>query len=99
MYQTIHTSKIHENAIRSDILNNSNKYLTFFKLGNNFFSLLLELRLNKRLMRNNHVLEFLVDLYNAKIHFLANVHVVIPYWLNINLATGQECLQSQHIND
>ena len=50
-------------------------------------------------MRNNYVAELLVDLNNLELHGLTNELVVVAYGMNVDLATGQECLDAKYINN
>ena len=64
-----------------------------------FLLLVTKLGLDKSLVRNNHIAELLIDLDNLELHGLAYEYIVVAYWMNVNLATGQECFDSEYINN
>ena len=97
--QAVNATEVDEHTIGGDILNGTLKHLTFFKLGDNLFALLLKFGLDENLVRNNHVAVFLVDFHNLELHGLAHEDVVVADGLNIDLRSGQECLDAKHIND
>src|SRR5210317_1783619 len=85
--KTINPSKVDKYPVRSDVFNHTFKHLTFFKLPDDFFLLLFDIRLDKRLVRNNNVFEFVIDFNHFEFHVLSDVLVVITDWLNVNLRT------------
>src|SRR5690606_31947032 len=68
MDKSINPSKIDEHTIGSDVFDDSFKYLPFFKLADNFFFLLFNIRFNKRFVRNDNILEFMVNFYHLELH-------------------------------
>ena len=50
-------------------------------------------------MRNNHVLELLVDLHDFEFHHAVNKYVVVANRLDVNLRTGQEGFEAEHFDD
>ena len=50
-------------------------------------------------MRNDHVAELLVDLDHLEFHGLADVEVVIADRFDVDLRTGQECLDTEYVDD
>ena len=90
VYQPVDTSQIHKYAVRSDVFNTTLKDLADFETLNNEALLLLELSFNQSLVRNNYVLEFLIDFDNLEFHLLAYVLVKVPDWLYVYLRTWQE---------
>ena len=50
-------------------------------------------------MGDHNVLVLLVDFHNLELHLLSDILVVITDWLHINLATWQECLNAEHIDN
>ena len=71
MDQTVNTAEVNEYTVSSDVLNGTFEDLTLFELADDLFTLLLQLLLDERLVRNNNVAELLVDLYNLELHCLA----------------------------
>src|SRR5690606_10540434 len=99
MDKTINSTKINEYTVRGNVLNSTFKYLTFFKLTNDLFLLLFNIGFNKRFVRYNNVLEFMVDLHNFKFHCFSYVSIVITNWLHVNLRSRQESLDSKYVYD
>ena len=50
-------------------------------------------------MRNNNVLEFLVDFYNLEFHSLSYEYVVVADRFHIDLRTRQECFDAEYVYD
>ena len=99
MDQTVYAAQVDEYTVRCDIFNSTFKYLSFFKLADDFFLLLFQFGFDKSLVRNNNVLEFLVDLYNLEFHSLAYEYIVVTDRFNIDLRTRQECFDTEYVND
>ena len=99
MDQTIYATQVDKYTIGSDILNGTLKNLSFFELTDNFFLLLFQLSFDKSLVRNNHILEFLVDLNNLEFHCFANEYIVVADRLHIDLRTRQESFDAEYIYD
>ena len=97
--QTVYATQVDEYTVRCDIFNSTFKYLTFFKFTDDFFLLLFQFSFDKSLVRNNHVLEFLVDLNNLEFHSFANEYIVVADRLNVDLRTRQECFDTEYVND
>ena len=97
--QSVNTTEVNEYTIRSDVLNNTLEDLTLLQLADDLLLLGLELSLDESLVRNNYVAELLVDLNNLELHGLTNELVVVAYGMNVDLATGQECLDAKYINN
>ena len=85
MDKTVYAAKVDEYAVACDILDSTLKNLTLLKVTDNFLLLCLKLCLDKSLVRNNDILELLVDLNNLEFHCLANEDIVVADWLNVNL--------------
>ena len=83
--ETVNTAQVDKYTVAGDILNSTFEYLTFFELRDNLLLLFFEFCLDESLVRNNYVLEFVVNLHNLEFHSLANEYVVVADWLNINL--------------
>ena len=97
--QTIYATKVDEYAIRCDVLNNTFKHLTFFEFCNDFLLLLFEFSLDECLVRYNNILEFLVNLNNLEFHCFADEYIIVADWLNVDLATWQECFDAEYVNN
>ena len=85
MDETVNTAQVDKYTIAGDILNSTFEYLTFFELRDNLLLLFFEFCLDESLVRNNYVLEFVVDLHNLEFHSLTNEYVIVADWLNVNL--------------
>ena len=85
MHQTVNAAKVYEYTVRSDVLHRTLEYLTFFETTDDHALLLFELCFDQGFVRNNHVLELLVDLDNFEIHLLSDVHVEVTNWFHIYL--------------
>ncbi len=83
--KTVNASEVDEYTVSGDVLNDTLEHLTSFELGDDVLLLLLELGFDKSLVRNDNILEFLVDLYNLEFHSLTNEDIVIADGLYINL--------------
>jgi len=83
--QTVYAAQVDEYAVRGDVLDSTFQYLTFFQFRDDIFLLLLKLGLDKSLVRNDNVLEFLVDLNDLEFHCLTNEYVVVADRFNIDL--------------
>ena len=99
MDESVHTAEVNEYAVCCDVLDCSLKNLAFLKLGNDFFLLCLEFCFNECLVRNYDIAELLIDLHDFELHCLANKLVVVAYWVNVNLASRQECLNAKYVNN
>ncbi len=99
MDKTVHTAQVDEDTVRCDILDCTFQHLALFELGDDLLLLLLELCLDKRLVRHNHVLELLVDFHNLEFHGLAYEDIVVADRLHIDLRAGEERLHAEHIDN
>ena len=70
--QTVYATQVDEYTVRCDILDNTLEYLSLLEFADDFLLLLFQLSLDESLVRNNDVLEFLVDLNDLEFHRLAN---------------------------
>ena len=50
-------------------------------------------------MANDNVLIFLIDLDNLEFHGLAHEYIVVADRLDVNLASGKECLDAEDVHD
>ena len=99
MHESVHTAEVDKYTVRSDVLDCSFENLTFLQLGDDFFLLCLELSLDESFVRNDNVAELLIDLYNLELHCLSYELVVVADRVNVNLASGKECLDSEYVNN
>ena len=97
MDKTINASKIDKYTIRSNVFNHSFKYLTFFKLRDDFFFLLLNVCFDKRFVGNNNVFEFMVDFNHFEFHVFTNVLIVVTNRFNIDLRTRKERFDTKYV--
>ena len=99
MDESVNTTEVNEYAVRSDVLNSTLEDLTLLELTDDFLLLSFLLLLDESLVGNNNVAVFLVDLHNLEFHCLAYELIVVAYWVNVNLAAWQECLDTEYVND
>ena len=83
--ETVNATEVDEHTVRSDVLDCTLEYLTLLECADDLLLLLLKLSLDECLVRNDNVLEFLVDLDNLEIFCLANVCIVVTDRLNVDL--------------
>jgi len=95
--QTVYAAQVDEYTVRCDILDSTFQYLTFFQFADDFFLLLFQFSFNKSLVRNNHILEFLVDFNHLEFHSLAYEYIVVTDRFHINLRTRQECFNAEYV--
>ena len=97
--QTIYATEVNEYTIRGDVLDSSFKNLAFFKFGDDVLFLLFQFGLNKGLVRNHHVSEFMIDFDNLEFHGFPYVDIVVADRFHIDLRSRQEGLDSEYIDD
>ena len=83
--ESVHATKIHKGTEVGDVFDHTFEYLTFFQTGNDGFSLLCEIALDKGFVRNDGVFDGFVDLNHFKLHYFTYIDVVIGNWLDIDL--------------
>ncbi len=99
MDKTVNTAQIDEYAIGGDVLDGTLEHLTLLELSDDLAFLLLELGLDECLVGYNHILELLVDLYNLELHGLAHEDIIVADGLDINLRSGKERLDAEHVDN
>ena len=97
--QTVYATQVDEYTVRCDILDNTLEYLSLLEFADDFLLLLFQLSLDESLVRNNDVLEFLVDLNDLEFHRLANEYIVVADRLHVDLRTRQECFDAEYVYD
>ena len=97
--ESVNTAEIDEYTIRGDVLNGTLKNLTLLELRDDLALLSFELSLDESLVGNNNVAELLIDLHNLELHGLAHEYVVVADGVHVDLAAGQECLDTKHVDD
>ncbi len=97
--KTVDTTKVNEYTVGGDILNSALEDLTLLELGDDLLLLLLELGLDKGLVRDDDIAELSVDLNNLELHGLADEDVVVADGLDIDLRTGEESLDTEYVNN
>ena len=85
--QTVYATQVDEYTVRSDVLNSSFQYLSFFQFRDNVFLLCFKLCFDKSLVRYNNVFEFLVDLHDLEFHCLSYEYIIIADRFNVDLRT------------
>ena len=96
--QAVYAAKVDEYTVRSDVLDSSFQYLTFFQFGDDFF-LLFQFSFDKSLVRYNNVFEFLVNFNHFEFHCFANEYIIVADRFNVDLRTRQECFDSEYVYD
>ena len=97
--QTIHTSKVDKDSVRSDVFHNTFQYLAFLQLTDDLFFLFFDIRFDQSFVRYHYVLELVVDLHYFELHGLTYVLIVIADRFHVDLGTWQERLNSEYIYD
>ena len=85
MYQTVDASKVYKYSVRSDILDDTLEYLSFFEARDNLFALLFELFLDKSFVRYYYILVFVVDFYYLEFNSFIDKYVVVAYRYHVDL--------------
>ena len=83
--KTVYAAEVDKHTVRGDVLNSTFEHLTFLKLGNDVFLLLLELCFDESFVRYDYVLVFLVDLHDLELHSLAYEYVIVANLFNVDL--------------
>ena len=99
MDESVNTTEVNEYTVRSDVLNGTLEDLALLELADDLLLLSLKLLLDKSLVRYNDIAELLVDLDNLELHGLANELIVVAYGVNVDLRTGEESLDTKHVDD
>ena len=99
MNQTVYATQVDEYTVGCDILNGTFENLSFFEFTDDFFLLLFQFSLDKSLVRNNDILEFLIDFNNLEFHSLANEYIIVADRLNVDLRTRQECFDTEYVDN
>ncbi len=97
--QTVHAAQVDEHTVGGDVLDRSFQDLALLELADDVGLLGLDLSLDERLVGNDYVAEFLVDLDDLEFHGLVDVHIVVADGLDIDLAARQEGLDAEHVDD
>ena len=97
--QAVHAAQVDEHAVGGDVLDRTFEDLALFELRHDDLLLSLQLGLDERLVRNDHVAELLVDLHHFELHGLVYIYVVVANGLHVDLRTGQERLDAEHVDD
>ena len=99
MDQAVHAAQVDEYAVGGDVLDGTLEDLSLLELGHDDLLLSFELGLDEGLVRNDHVAELLVDLDNLELHGLVYIYVVVANGFHVDLRTGEECLDAEHVDD
>ncbi len=97
--ESVYTTEVDEYAVARDVLHGTLEDLTLLQLADNLLLLCLQLGLDESLVRDNYVAELLVDLHDLELHRLTHELVVVTYGMNVNLATRQEGLDAEYVDD
>ena len=79
------STEVDKHSVRSNILDDTFEYLSFFELADDFFLLLFELCFDEHLVRNNYILVFLIDFHNLELHRLLNECIVVANGAHVDL--------------
>ncbi len=85
MDQAVNATQVDEYAVGSDVLDNTFQYLAFFKFGDDFAFLLLELSLDKDFVADNNIFVFLIDFNDLEFHGLAHEDIIVADGLDVDL--------------
>ena len=99
MHETVDAAEVNKYAVGSDILDFAFEHLALFELGDDLLLLLLELSLDESFVRNDNVLELLVDFHNLEFHSLVDIYIVVADGADVDLRAGQECLDAEDVDD
>ena len=99
MDEAVYAAKVDEYTIGRDVLDGTFEHLTLLELGDDLLLLSFEFGLDECLVRNNHILVFLVDLDDLELHGLANEYVVVADGLHVDLRAGEEGFDAEYIDN
>ena len=97
--QAVHAAQVDEYAVGGDVLDGSLEDLALLQLGHDDLLLGFEFGLDERLVRHDHVAELLIDLHDLELHGLVHVYVVVANGFHVDLRSGQERLDAEHVDD
>ena len=97
--ETVDTAEVHEHAVVGDVLDGTLEHLALLQLGDELGPLLLLLGLEKGLVGDDDVAELLVDLDDLEIDGLVYVGIIVTDGLDVDLGTGEEGLDAEHVDD
>ena len=97
--ETVNTTEVNEDTVVGDVLDSTLKDLSLLEFADELSPAGLLLSLKKSLVRNDDVAELLVDLDDLEVHGLVDVGVVVTDRLDVDLGTGEESLDTEHVDD
>ena len=97
--KAIYAAQVDKYAIGGDVLDGAFQYLTLFEMADNLGLLGFDLVLDEGFVRNNDVLVFVVNLNDFEFHGLVNKDIIVADGLDIDLRTGEECLDVVEYSD
>ena len=99
MDKTIHAAKVDKHAVGSDVLDRTFADLTFLETFDDFFALLFEVGFDDCFVGNDHIAVVLIDFHNLEVHRSIDKLVVVADGLDIDLRTGEERFDTEHIDN
>ena len=97
--ESVNTSEVNEYSVWCNILDSSFENLAFLKFADNFFLLCFKFSFDQSFMWNNNIAEFLIDFNNFEFHCLSYEYIVVAYRMNVNLASREECFDTEYVNN
>ena len=85
MDESGNTAEVNEYTVTCDVLDCTLKNLSLLELADDLALLLLELSLDKCLVRYNYIAELLVDLNDLEVHSCVNELIVVTDRLDVDL--------------
>ena len=83
--KSVYATEVNEYTVTCDVLDSTLEYLTLLELTDDLALLLLELSLDKCLVRNDNITELLVDLNDLEVHIGVNILIVVADRLDVDL--------------
>ena len=97
--ETVNTTEVNEDTVVGDVLDSTLKDLSLLELADELSPAGLLLSLKKSLVGNDDIAELLVDLDDLEVHGLVDIGVVVTDRLDVDLGTGEESLDAEHVDD
>ena len=97
--ETVHSAKVHEHTVVGDVLDLAFEDLTLLQFADEFSPLGFLLSLEQSFVRDDHIVELLVDLDDLEVYRLTDELIVIMDRLDIDVAAGEESLDAKDVHD
>ena len=99
MDKSVYAAEVDEYTVVGDVLDHAFENLAFLELADELGTLCFLLGLEENLMRDDHVATFLIDLDDLEVDGLIHELIVVADGLDVDLAAGEECLDTEHVHD